>query len=223
MRIQSALAVLLLAGTAASAQAAVTSVLSPVVTSFHSQAGSTITAIAGASTNAAAVEVTPNGLWVGQGVAFGNAAARWISTNPNTGDNPAFVPPNDGSTPYMVVEETFTLTAGQSGFLSFETFADDTARLVLNGVELFAGNFSQNICADGVIGCQAGEGLKLSDIPLALGLNTLTFEVFQVGGSSFGLQYAGEAAITPLPAALPLLAAAAGGLGVIARRRRTAA
>lgn len=192
---------------AVSAQAAVT-------TDFYSQAGSAIVALGGAPVSQGAVVISdPHPAWVSHGTAFGNANARWVA------DSAASSPANSTSTPYMVIEESFVLGAKQKGLLSFEAFADDTARVLLNGVELIAANFTQGYCAIGSIGCEPGEGATFSNLALVAGLNTLRFEVFQVGGGPFGVQYAGTSAVTPIPAALPLLGTALAGLGWAVRRR----
>jgi hypothetical protein len=188
-----------------------------VTTPFQSQAGSAIVGLGGTPVSQGAVVISkPHPAWVPHGTAFGNGDARWIA------DTAASSPKNSKPVPYMVVEETFSLAAWQKGTVSFEAYADDTARVLLNGIELMPANFSQGTCAAGKIGCEPGEGGLFSDLALVAGLNTLRFEVFQVGGGPFGLQYAGATTVTPIPAAAALLGTALAGLGWAARRRARA-
>lgn len=82
--------------------------------------------------------------------------------------------------------------------------ADDTTSVSLNGILLMpqassSGNTYAK-CSDTTIGCLAiTEGnVSLTGL-LQPGVNTLTFGVAQVAGSSFGLDYAGTINFTPTP------------------------
>jgi len=67
----------------------------------------------------------------------------------------------------MTITETFL--AGTGSTLQLEVWADDTARIRIDGTEMIAPNFSQNICAGGVIGCEPGEqGTIVSDFSVSL-------------------------------------------------------
>jgi len=96
----------------------------------------------------------------------------------------------------MSVEESFAVT-GLGGDLFLSIWADDTARVFLDDEEIFAANFTQDICAGGGIGCEPGDVGEFSRF-LDPGDYTLRFEVFQVGtglvarNNPFGLLYSGE-------------------------------
>jgi len=84
---------------------------------------------------------------------------------------------------------------------------------------------SQNICADGAIGCEPGEN-GIVDQTLAIGVHTLTFVIHQVGTypdpefNPFGLLYSGELVAVPEPGSLGLLGA--GLLGIAFARLKKA-
>ncbi len=112
--------------------------------------------------------------------------------------------PNDSASPGSII---LTLTAGPSFFLSgFSAIDDGTFKIFGGGAELGSIMLGEN---------QTGK---------------TTFGNFLVSvGDSLTLSYSGsggfdslEVAPVPLPAALPMLLAAMGGLGWVARRRRAA-
>ena len=106
----------------------------------------------------------------------------------------------------MFVFETFFAT--EQSTLALNVWADDTARVLIDALEVFGPNFTQDICAVGPIGCEPGDVGMITRSFTTGGLHTLTFEVFQVGGGPFGLLYAGEVsepAEVPEPATLSIM------------------
>lgn len=95
----------------------------------------------------------------------------------------------------MTVVEEFEVFA--DSYLHLDIWADDTAAVWLDAALLIAANMSQNVCADGAIGCEPGENGIVDQI-LAIGVHTLTFVVHQAGTytdpkfNPFGLLYSGE-------------------------------
>jgi hypothetical protein len=174
--------------------------------------------------------ITPHSLWQ-QNLPDGTEA-RWISYA-NTGIGGDTLAPQAGSglSPtgqlvIMTITETFTANAGSSIFT--RAWADDTVRVLLDGIEIIAPSFTQDICAAVAPGCQPGEaGSATADI-LTSGLHTLTFEVYQVGSGGdpdsnpFGLLYWGQvtqAPAVPEPATLALFGAGLMGLGMARHKR----
>lgn len=164
-----------------------------------------------------------------------NAHPLWQSENPNglgavwvsyadTGKPGTVRVPSNRSTPIMTVTETFTVAAG-GGLLNFEIWADDTADVYVDGVQLFAANFSQNICANGIIGCEPGEQGVISNYALGAGSHNITMSVYQIGGGPFGLLYSGTVSGGSSPQAVPepttalIFAAGLFGLGLYRRKR----
>lgn len=179
--------------------------------------------------------ITPHELW--QPADPGGNGALWVSYSDTGVDGTVLAPPRgaasnpDGRQPIMSVSEALVVSPG-GGRLLLDIWADDTADVYLDGLRLIAANFSQNICADGIIGCQPGENGTVDRL-LAAGPHTLRFDVYQVGSGStpdsnpFGLMYSGwlSGSVTSgiaEPATVLLLGAALGGLGWLARHRRHA-
>lgn len=141
------------------------------------------------------------------------SGSSWVSFA-NTGDtsDPGFVlVPNGTSTTFS---QTFNLS-GTVTDATLDVLADDTASVFLNGNQIFPGN-SVNIgwlsSTEGVFG-MAQLAPYLVD-----GTNTISFVVSQVGGSSYGLDYAGVIS-TPEPGSLALLGSGLFGLIGIGRRK----
>jgi hypothetical protein len=178
-----------------------------------------------------AVAITPHSAW--QANNPGGSGAVWISYA-NTGVGGSTLAPQAGSATnpsgqavIMTVTETFS--AGIGATLAMQVWADDTARVLIDGVELIAGNFSQGTCATGSIGCEPNEFGQINYTFNTDGIHTLAFEVFQVGSGTnptdnpFGLLYAGTlTAAVPEPGTLALFGAGLAGLGLLRRRRHTA-
>ena len=123
------------------------------------------------------------------------SAAVWISYH-DTGYGGTTLAPWHFTDPLMTITESFF--AGVGSTLTLEVWADDTARVRIDGTDVFAPNFHQHICADGVIGCEPGEQGAILHTFISPGLHTIAFDVFQIGtgttttANPFGLLYAGE-------------------------------
>jgi hypothetical protein len=154
--------------------------------------------------------------------------AQWVSYG-DTGYGGATLAPPSGTTSIMTVYETFS--AGAGSVLTMKIWADDTARVSLDGVEFLSPNFSQSTCANGSIGCEPHEFGALSFTLLTGGPHTIAMEIFQVGAgltttaNPFAVLYEGtvdlaeDRVAVPEPMTMALL-----GLGAAAvafRRRRS--
>ena len=162
----------------------------------------------------------PNPGW---GTAF--AGSAWISYG-STGDNsdPGYFSPTDGT--QVIFTTTFILT-GTITAASLMVMADDSSSVILNGHTLRTANLTPGpACSAVAIGCLTStEGVftfgSLSPY-LVDGTNTLSFGVLQVGGSSFGLDFAGSVTdntATPEPATLAYIGTGLLALAAVRRRR----
>jgi hypothetical protein len=169
------------------------------------------------------VSVSP--AWAPAGVGYG-----WVSYASDTGcntfvaltgictpgvDNPAAVVGNitltgDGglpSAPTAVFFNDFVLPAGDSYSGTLSVWADDTARVYMNGVLLIDANpVLGNNCAGAPIGCVSGMDatFNIASLNLVGGSagNILEIDAYQLGGGSpFGVMY--DAAIDAEPAGDP--------------------
>lgn len=162
----------------------------------------------------------PNPSW---GTAI--AGSEWISYGATGAhSDPGYFSPPGGT---LV---TFTTTFFLSGAITAATLtvmADDSTSVILNGHKLVTASTSVgSACSNTDIGCLTStEGVFSfsSLLPyLKDGKNTLSFGVLQVGGSSFGLDFAGSVtdnAPTPEPAPLALIGAGLVALAALRRRR----
>jgi hypothetical protein len=146
--------------------------------------------------------------------------ADWISyinSGWNTITNSAVTPVQDAtslSTPTAVFTQTFTDNTSPLN-LSITVWADDSAVVFLDGTQIsLNASLTQTTgiyCAPTGITCD-GPGSTFTMNNLAAGTHTLTFDVYQAGGGSFGLMYAGTVTdnaqnLTPEPGSYVLLGA----------------
>jgi hypothetical protein len=140
-------------------------------------------------------------------------------------------------TPTAIFYQTFTITdPSDSGVL--DVWADDTAGVWLDNGTVTTGNGSSGEllfapngtlgtnCANAPIGCLQQNDAQIP-LNLTTGTYTLVFDAYQlVGGSPFGLMYAGVLsdtdASTPEPATYLLMGFGLAGLGALVRRRKRA-
>lgn len=176
------------------------------------------------STKLATVDLSgmlhPNPAW-----ATALPASDWISFG-STGDHsdPGYFSPPDGTLVTFTTE--FTLS-GQITGGSLKVLADDSTSVILNGHKLVAADKRPGKkCSNEPIGCLISTEGVLTFAQLAPylvdGVNTLSFGVVQVGGSSFGLDFAGRVDDTATPelATVAFLGAGLAVLALLRRRRR---
>ena len=147
-----------------------------------------------------------------------SSTAAWVSYNANTGFGGSAQPAN---TTVATPTERFAISI-PAGFtsLSITVWADDTAGLRLDGGAFLTPPPSSTLaaqCVTGGITC-TGAG---TNFVIALGgaAHTLDFDVFQLGGSSFGFMYTGELTAVPEPATLLLVGSALAAAGLVSRKR----
>jgi len=158
------------------------------------------------------VLINPHPLWRPNGV------GQWVSYA-LTGYNQPISPPNSTTVPRAIFYEVFTLPAPSIAG-SVTVWADDTAAVFIDGVQIWWPNVTQDVCANGPIGCEANEGGAVSLVGLSAGLHTLRIEVYQVGGGPFGVLYEGWVEPIPEPLTLTLIGAGLVALGLLRRRVR---
>jgi hypothetical protein len=160
--------------------------------------------------------------------------ADWISFEDTgysataPGFSPNVVPNSTGeNSPNAIFTQTFTDTYSAL-VLSFTVWADDTAVLFLNGIQISANaNFSQvhgTYCAPAGVSC-TGAGTTFTE-DLAPGSYTLSIAVYQTGGGPYGLMYAGTVTDTetdppnvPEPGSFILLSAGLAAFAVLRAKR----
>jgi len=159
----------------------------------------------------------PNSGW---GTAI--AGSDWISYG-STGapSDPGYFSPANGT--LVTFTTTFVLT-GAITAATLTVMADDSSSVILNGHILKTANSALgSVCSNTPIGCLASTAGVFSFASLSPylvdGTNTLSFGVLQVGGGSFGLDFAGSVTdntATPEPAPLAIVGA---GLLMLSLRR----
>lgn len=148
---------------------------------------------------------------------FGNDA-EWISYA-DTGIGGAILG-NSNSEARMSVIETIAVGANNV-FLSFTVWADDTASVWIDGLEVYAANIGQDGACAGPqpIGCESDEGQLIEHMFTSGGDHEVKIDAYQLGGSVFGVLYSGTLTTVPEPGLLGFLGFGLLGLG-LARRRR---
>ncbi|HYI96930.1 MAG TPA: PEP-CTERM sorting domain-containing protein [Bryobacteraceae bacterium] len=175
------------------------------------------------------VLITPNSAWEPNHASGG----KWVSYGQTDG---TVVPPNQfifnpysiSSTANFLEWFVLDLSSGPVTSATLSVWADDTAAVYMNTTLLQAPLTVQDgACADGIIGCEPGEGLINFDISSALrpGLNVLTIAAYQRDGGPFGVLYEGKISTdlsqVPEPATLGLLGAGLTGILYFSRKRRS--
>lgn len=168
------------------------------------------------------INVDPNPNW-----AAALPGSNWVSftTTGNPSDAGFYVVPNGTSVTFT---QTFTLTGSPVYGGTLSVMADDTTSVILNGTTIFSAALggSYPTCSTVPVGCLTSTAAVIDLTPyLGLlntdGTNTLSFQVYQENGSSFGLDYAGVIN-TPEPGMLAMLGLGLVGLFFIGRRNYAA-
>ncbi|MBE0656223.1 MAG: VPDSG-CTERM sorting domain-containing protein [Bryobacteraceae bacterium] len=189
-------------------------------TLINSQAGLSVCIYNELGTGCAAtgetVAVTPHPLWQPN---FTDAV--WISYQ-GSGYGDGDFQPYKGTTPVFAVEHKFY--AGAGSLFQLQVWADDTAGVFLDGVELKAPVFTQSICSGQAIGCVPADAGNFSFNLTESKEYTLRFDVYQVGtggdttSNPMGLLYRGS--VPDGGTTLILLGGALIGLETLRRRSR---
>jgi hypothetical protein len=136
------------------------------------------------------------------------------------------------STPTAIFYNIFDLPAGDTFTGTLSVWADDTARVYLDGILLTDANpVPGGNCANAPIGCLPSTvGVFNISSDLLAGENTLELDAYQfLGGSPFGVMYTGAITATPSggdsapePASYVLMGLGLVAIGILIPRARRA-
>lgn len=147
------------------------------------------------------------------------AGSNWVSFT-NTGDpsSAGFTTIANGTA--VIFSDTFNLV-GPVSAATLMVMADDTAAVIVNGTTIFAADLlgPYPTCSASGIGCLSSTAgvFGLTDLQpyLNIGANTISFEVYQEGGSSYGVDYSGSFTVTSVPEPGTLVLLACGLIGLM--------
>jgi hypothetical protein len=167
----------------------------------------------GGFTQAQNVVITPHPAWEPNRA----SGALWVSHR-DTGFGGVPQAVNDSVFPTAYFWEVFNLTSLSD--VDINVWADDTAKVVINGKTLIEPNFTQGTCAIGAVGCEPGDvfSYRISASDLKLGRNEFIVSAYQTGGDTFGVMY--EASAVPEPGTYALMGLGLTAIGVVRKYRR---
>jgi hypothetical protein len=167
------------------------------------------------NSGSATQNITSNPAW-----AAALPGSNWVSfANTGNPSTPGFTTLPNGTN--AIFSQTFNLS-GTITAATLSVLADDTTSVVVNGVTVYAAALggSYPTCSSVQIGClSTTEGTFNIAAYLVDGSNTISFDVFQENGSSYGLDYAGTVTTTPEPGLVMMLSSGLVGLGFMKRRK----